>query len=169
MRREDVVGAYAGLRPLLDADGSTADLSRRHAVLASPGGVVTVVGGKLTTYRRMAEDAVDLVLALVGAAPRDALARVEAPSRLVRRYGVEAPALLAHGRSFGLDHADLLAPVADGIPTTTAELLWGVTHEGALDADDLLDRRTRIGLVPADRARAQAAAAAAVDTSTHAG
>ena len=63
--RTDVVGAYAGLRPLLDAgpDGSTADLSRRHAVVASPDGVVTVVGGKLTTYRRMAEDAVDLVLA----------------------------------------------------------------------------------------------------------
>ncbi len=184
VRREDVVGAYAGLRPLLDADGSTADLSRRHAVLASPGGVVTVVGGKLTTYRRMAEDAVDLVLArtplragpcrtkalpLVGAAPRDALARVEAPARLVRRYGVEAPALLAHGRTFGMDDADLLAPVADGIPTTTAELLWGVTHEGALDADDLLDRRTRIGLVPADRARAEAAAAAAFATAAHAG
>ena len=173
VRRGDVVGAYAGLRPLLDADGATADLSRRHAVLASRGGVVTVVGGKLTTYRRMAEDAVDLVLArtplragpcrtkalpLVGAAPRDALARVEAPARLVRRYGVEAPALLTHGRTFGLDDADLLAPVADGIPATTAELLWGVTHEGALDTDDLLDRRTRIGLVPADRSRAEAAA-----------
>jgi glycerol-3-phosphate dehydrogenase len=97
----------------------------------------------------------------VGAAPRDALRRVAAPARLVRRYGAEAPALLAHGRSLGLDDADLLAPVADGLPATTAELLWGVTHEGALDPDDLLDRRTRIGLVPADRARAQPAAAAA--------
>jgi glycerol-3-phosphate dehydrogenase len=176
LRREDVVGTYAGLRPLLDADGATADLSRRHAVVASRDGVVTVVGGKLTTYRRMAEDAVDLVLArtplragpcrtkrlpLVGAAPREALRRVEAPTRLVRRYGAEAPALLAHGRSLGLDDADLLAPVADGIPATTAELLWGVTHEGALDPADLLDRRTRIGLVPVDRARAEPAAAAA--------
>ena len=179
LRREDVVGTYAGLRPLLDADGTTADLSRRHAVVASTDGVVTVVGGKLTTYRRMAEDAVDLVLArtpmpagpcrtrtlpLVGAAPRDTLRRVEAPARLVRRYGAEAPALLAHGRSLGLDDADLLAPVADGVPTTTAELLWGVTHEGALDADDLLDRRTRIGLVPADRVRAEPAAVAAFAT-----
>jgi glycerol-3-phosphate dehydrogenase len=132
----------------------------------------------------MAEDAVDLVLArtpmragscrtktlpLVGAAPRDALVRVEAPARLVRRYGVEAPALLAHGRTFDLDDADLLAPVADRIPTTTAELLWGVTHEGALDAADLLDRRTRIGLVPDDRARAEAAAAAVFATAAHAG
>ncbi len=173
--RGDVVGAYAGLRPLLDAgpEGSTADLSRRHAVLTSPDGVVTVVGGKLTTYRRMAEDAVDAVLArtplpagpcrtkdvpLIGAASRDVLARVEAPARLVRRYGTEAPALLAHGRALGHDDAELLAPVVEGTATTLAELLWGVGHEGALDVSDLLDRRTRIGLVPADRALAVPAA-----------
>ena len=59
LSRADVVGSYAGLRPLLKADGRTSDLSRRHAVLTSRSGVVTVVGGKLTTYRRMAEDAVD--------------------------------------------------------------------------------------------------------------
>ncbi|HWJ11445.1 MAG TPA: glycerol-3-phosphate dehydrogenase/oxidase, partial [Nocardioides sp.] len=58
LRRADVVGAFAGLRPLLDGgEGSTADLSRKHAVLTSASGVVTIVGGKLTTYRRMAEDA----------------------------------------------------------------------------------------------------------------
>ena len=163
--REDVVGAFAGLRPLLDSGGRTADLSRRHAVLTSPNGVVTVVGGKLTTYRRMAQDAVDAVVAqrglragpcrtkrlpLVGAAPREELRRIEAPERLVRRYGTEAPLLAA-------DPA-LLEPIADDIPFTTAELRWGVTHEGALDVDDLLDRRTRIGLVPADRTRAEAAA-----------
>ena len=69
-----------------------------------------------------------------------------------------------------IEHPDLLATVADGIPTTPAELLWGDTHEGALDADDLLDRRSRIGLVPADRARAQAAATAAFATAAnHAG
>ena len=98
LTRDDVVGTYAGLRPLLSAEGSpdeaTADLSRKHAVLTSDTGVVTVVGGKLTTYRRMAEDAVDAVVAgrglrrarvgcqpcrtrdlpLVGAAPRSRLA-----------------------------------------------------------------------------------------------
>jgi glycerol-3-phosphate dehydrogenase len=134
---------------------------------------VTVVGGKLTTYRRMAEDAVDAALErtalsagpcrtkdlpLLGAASREALARVEAPARLVRRYGTEAPALLAHGRSLGCDDTTLLAPVVDGLATTTAELLWGVGHEGALDVGDLLDRRTRIGLVPADRVLAEPAA-----------
>ena len=56
----------------------------------------------------------------------------------------------------------LLAPVADGIAVTGAELLWAVRHEGALDEDDLLDRRTRIGLVPADRERALPAARAAL-------
>jgi glycerol-3-phosphate dehydrogenase len=177
--REDVVGAYAGLRPLLDAAGETSDLSRRHAVLTSPDGVVTVVGGKLTTYRRMAEDAVDAAVArasisagpcrtrdlpLLGAAHRDELARLDAPARLVRRHGTEAPALLANGRAHGLGDGELLAPVADGIAVTLAELLWGVTHEGALDVGDLLDRRTRVGLVAADRVRAEDAARTALAT-----
>ncbi len=174
LRRHDVVGAYAGLRPLLDAGGRTADLSRRHAVLTSPSGVVTVVGGKLTTYRTMAEDAVDAAVAraglragpcrtrripLVGAAAPAVLRRLEAPDRLVRRYGTEADAVLASARAVsGLSDRELLAPVADRVPVTLAELLWGVTHEGALDADDLLDRRTRVGLVPDDRDAARPAA-----------
>ena len=170
--RDDVAGAYAGLRPLLDVPGSgrTADLSRRHAVLTSRTGVVAVVGGKLTTYRRMAEDAVDAAVAaaprsrtrhlpLVGAAPRSDLAMLEEPERLVRRYGAEAGAVLADARArTGLDDAALLAPLTDGVPTTLAELVWGLSHEGALDLDDLFDRRTRVGLIPQDRARAQKAA-----------
>jgi glycerol-3-phosphate dehydrogenase len=178
--RGDVVGAYAGLRPLLDSGkgGSSADLSRRHAVLTSPDGVVSVVGGKLTTYRRMAQDAVDAVVArsdlpagpcrtrtlpLAGAASRSSLALLDAPVRLVRRHGTEAAQVLAAGRRHGIADAELLAPVADGVPVTLAELLWGVTHEGALDVDDLLDRRTRLGLVPEDRALAEPAARAALD------
>jgi len=168
----DVVGAFAGLRPLLAGEGgSTADLSRRHAVRTSPGGVTTVVGGKLTTYRRMARDAVDAALTarglpvgrcrtarlpLVGAAPPESLARLSAPARLVARYGTEAPAVAA----LAADDPALAGPVADGIAVTGAELLWGLLQEGALDEDDLLDRRTRIGLVPADRARALPAARA---------
>ena len=170
LHRSDVVGAYAGLRPLLHSEGRTADLSRRHAVLTSATGVVTVVGGKLTTYRRMAQDAVDAAVAqgglaagpcrtthlpLVGAAPRDVLPAIEAPARLVRRYGTEAPQVLAAAAALT---DDPMRPVAPGSPFTLAELLWGVTHEGALDVDDLLDRRTRIGLVPADRASAEPAA-----------
>ena len=178
--REDVVGAFAGLRPLLESGstGPSADLSRRHAVLTSADGVVTVVGGKLTTYRRMAQDAVDAAVAggalaagpcrtrdlpLVGAAPRAALAGIDAPARLVRRHGTEAAQVLASGRSLGCSDGELLAPAADGVRVTLAELLWGVTHEGALDVADLLDRRTRVGLVPADRALVEPAARAALD------
>ena len=65
--RADVVGTYAGLRPLVEGDGErTADLSRRHAIIRGEGGLVSVVGGKLTTYRRMAEDAVDAAVAAGG-------------------------------------------------------------------------------------------------------
>jgi glycerol-3-phosphate dehydrogenase len=179
LSRGDVVGAYAGLRPLLRADGSTSDLSRRHAVLTSSMGVVTVVGGKLTTYRRMAQDALDAAVAgagaglaagpcrtarlpLAGAAARGELARLaaaSASSRLVRRYGTDAGLVLTSAREVsGLTDEELLAPVADGVGVTLAELLFGVTHEGAYDAGDLLDRRTRIGLVPGDRELAAPAA-----------
>ncbi|MFE5715776.1 glycerol-3-phosphate dehydrogenase/oxidase [Streptomyces sp. NPDC056501] len=172
IHRADVVGAFAGLRPLLDtrdAAGRTADISRKHAVLTSPSGVVTVVGGKLTTYRRMAQDAVDAAVAtgdlsagpcrtasvpLVGAARPQTLAGLGVPARLVYRYGSEAPAVHA----LGLEDPALARPVVPGHPVTGAELVWAVRHEGALDTSDLLDRRTRIGLVPEDRAKAEGAA-----------
>jgi glycerol-3-phosphate dehydrogenase len=170
LRRSDVVGAFAGLRPLLD-DGSakTADVSRRHTIVGSRNGVVTIVGGKLTTYRRMAEQAVDAVarqrglavprsdtarLPLIGAAPRRDLAAIDAPSTMVRRYGTEATAVTA----LAATDPELARPLAPGIETTGAELVWALRHEGAHTVDDLLDRRTRIGLVPADRAAALPAA-----------
>ncbi|EON22496.1 FAD dependent oxidoreductase [Nocardioides sp. CF8] len=168
LRRSDVVGAFAGLRPLIDAgDGSTADISRKHAVLTSKTGVITIVGGKLTTYRRMAQDAVDAAVEaaglvagpcvtastpLLGAASRAELARLEEPARLVRRFGTDAGLVLDNARAVsGLSDEELLAPATDLVPVTLAELIFGVTHEGAVDVDDLLDRRTRVGLVPADR------------------
>ncbi|OLT26718.1 glycerol-3-phosphate dehydrogenase [Nocardiopsis sp. CNR-923] len=169
--REHVLGAFAGLRPLLHADGTSSDLSREHSVTVAPTGAVTVVGGKLTTYRAMAEEAVDAAvrargltagpcrtrtLPLVGAASPEVLDALDAPRRLVRRYGTEAADVVAEA---GGDPA-LLAPVVRGV--TAAELRFGVRHEGALDVDDLLDRRTRIGLVPGDRAAAEAAASAAL-------
>ena len=179
VRRSDVVGTYAGLRPLLDTDGSTADLSRKHAVLVSATGVVTVVGGKLTTYRQMAQDAVDRAVAenglsagscltkqlpLLGAAPRAELAQLTAPARLVRRFGTEAAAVLASAVAVtGLTAEELVAPIAPTLPATLAELVFGVTHEGAGTVEDLLDRRTRIGLVPADRELAVPAAERALE------
>jgi glycerol-3-phosphate dehydrogenase len=169
LSRSDLVGAYAGLRPLVlpasagtGPGDATADLSRKH-LLQWDGPVLSVVGGKLTTYRAMAEETVDAVvtrlgqgaarsrtgrLPLVGAAPRPALERVAAPGRLVARYGTEAPLVEALGP----------AAVVAGRPETVGELRFAVRHEGARNVSDLLDRRTRIGLVPADRARAVAVA-----------
>jgi glycerol-3-phosphate dehydrogenase len=160
LEASDVAGRYAGLRPLLasaDAGEHSADLSRRHAVIEDPEtAALAVVGGKLTTYRRMAQDAVDRIttrpcrtdrLPLVGAAPPAALRSVAAPPALVRRYGTEAPAVvaLADGRP------ELLDPVAPGVPYCGAELLWALRHELVLEPEDLADRRTRAGLVPAWR------------------
>ena len=169
--RGDVLGAFAGLRPLLvgrhSEAGETSDLSRRHAILESPSGVLSVVGGKLTTYRRMAEDGVDAAIArrgltapesrtrdlpLVGAWPRDRLGDIAVPGRFVRRYGTEAPTVAALPKG---THA------ARGV--TAQELAWGVLAEGALTAGDLLDRRTRLGLVSGDREAALAAAEAALE------
>ncbi len=166
---DDVVGRFAGLRPLLEGDdgaeGATADVSRRHAVLEDAAtGVVTVVGGKLTTYRRMAEDAVDRLarrpgvaagpcrtrdLPAVGAQPAGARPP-GVPPRLARRYGSEAAAVAALADG----HPDGLAPVAPGVPVLGVELRWAVEREGALTASDVLDGRTRLGLVPAWRAAA---------------
>ncbi|WP_020670055.1 glycerol-3-phosphate dehydrogenase/oxidase [Amycolatopsis nigrescens] len=164
----DVLGTFAGLRPLIEVPGNarSADLSRKHAVLTAGNGVITVVGGKLTTYRRMAADAVDAAvsaaglragpsgtaaLPLLGATGRRRLATVEAPARLVAKYGTEAPRVAAIGE---LDPA-LAEPLFPGSPITAAEVVWAVRHEGALDVEDVLHRRTRLGLVPADAAAAE--------------
>ena len=168
--RGDVLATFAGLRPLLAGadDDDTSDLSRRHAIIESAPGVLSIVGGKLTTYRRMAEDAVDAVIRrdpglpsrpsstrsipLVGAWPRHRLGGIAAPARLVRRFGAEAPyaASLPDGRGG-----------ARGV--TAQELQWGVAVEGALSIADLIDRRTRLGLVPTDGEESADAAAAAFD------
>jgi glycerol-3-phosphate dehydrogenase len=162
----DVLGRYAGFRPLLDTGaGATADISRRHAIIESADGrLLTLVGGKLTTYRRMAQDAVDRIvqrhggphsttasLPLVGADPAAAGDLRTLPPRLVRRFGSEAPlvASLAAGDS------SLLEPLFAGTPVLGVELVFGVHHEGAMDMDDLLDRRVRLGLVPTERRRAE--------------
>ncbi|WP_395293704.1 glycerol-3-phosphate dehydrogenase/oxidase [Kitasatospora hibisci] len=166
LTRADVRGAYAGLRPLIDTgDGATADLSRRHAVLESPDGVITVVGGKLTTYRRMAQDAVDTAVRLRGLSARacwtSRLPLVGAPAhRDSRPVPADTPGSLL-ARHGGAAHEVLAAgdptPIADGLDVTRAEIAYAVSHEGALDADDVLHRRTRIGLVAEDADRARSA------------
>jgi glycerol-3-phosphate dehydrogenase len=171
LTRDDVLGTYSGLRPLVDVGGgATADVSRKHAVTVGPDGIVSIIGGKLTTYRQMAEDVLDRAIAdagltaapcrtktvpLLGAAGGTSAGR---PASLVARYGGLADEVVAMATV-----PDPLAPIADGIDVTRAEIEYAVTHEGALDVSDVLDRRTRIGLVRADAERAHAAVAEIVE------
>jgi len=146
----DVVGRFAGLRPLLgQAHGSSgADLSRRHALLDRDG-VWVLVGGKLTTYRRMAQDAVDAVTRSLGIdrpCPTASLPLVGAgrpqrdPShRLARRFGAEEALVAAAGDQ---------EPIAPGLPALRCEAHWAVHAEGAITAGDV-ERRLRLDLVPA--------------------
>jgi glycerol-3-phosphate dehydrogenase len=174
---EDVTGAWAGLRPLLAAPrptrpltrsgrgfSSTADLSRRHEVVVSSNGLVTVTGGKLTSYRAMAADAADQVvrllgrgrrrsptrrLALRGASGTALLRAAGAASRLgadpvllghlVTRYGGEAASLLALIR----DDPTLSRPLVEGLPYVAAEAVYAAREEMALTLDDVLSRRLR--------------------------
>jgi glycerol-3-phosphate dehydrogenase len=170
--RADVIGSYAGLRPLIDTGaGHTADVSRDHAVVESPAGVISVIGGKLTEYRHMAEDVLDRAIQLRGldagmcqtrnlplvgapANPGSTTAPMAGlPESLVLRFGVEAANVLAAAKC---DRPG--GPVSDGIDVTRAEFEYAITHEGALTVEDIVDRRTRIGLVASDRERVTGAA-----------
>ncbi|WP_336502414.1 glycerol-3-phosphate dehydrogenase/oxidase [Microbacterium paraoxydans] len=137
LQRDRVRGAFAGLRPLVDTGAAeTADVSRRHLVRTSESGVVSVLGGKLTTYRRMAEDAVDLAVRQRGLQA--------GPS------GTATLRLVDDSTPDGGSHE----AVADGITLSRAAVEHAVRSQGALTAADVLDRRTRIGLVPDERTRA---------------
>lgn len=140
IRRDQVLGAFAGLRPLIDNGAeATADVSRRHLVATSEGGFTNVLGGKLTTYRRMAEDAVDLAVRT---------ARLEAPPSRTSTIRLVEDDVAARATV-----PDPTGEIAAGLGVTRAEIEFAVRSEGALTTDDVLDRRTRIGLVDADRAR----------------
>lgn len=146
----DIVGAYAGYRPLVGtgAGDQTADISRRHLIHRRGDGVTIVAGGKLTTYRRMAADAVDS-LGLTASACRTAslplvgagLPATSGDARLVSRYGDEAERILELAGEEGLDGV-----VAGQPDLRKAEIAHAIRHEGALTVDDILQRRTRLSV-----------------------
>lgn len=161
---DDVTGVWAGLRPLVNSapplastgDGAkvskTADLSRRHAVTRSTTGVVTVTGGKLTTYREMASDTVDVVMENLGRKGRSRTKRLPfvgavtptAPNgtllgHLQRRYGTLAGEVQ---RLIDVD-PELGRPIVEGLPYVGGEVVWAARHEMARTVDDVLSRRTR--------------------------
>jgi glycerol-3-phosphate dehydrogenase len=165
---DDVESAWAGLRPLAagDADPAsrTADLSRRHRVEVSPSGMVSVTGGKLTTYRKMGADTVDAVVRTIGTGRRRSQTKklplhgaagttgLRSPGA-AERLGVD-PATLAHLVSrHGGEALEVLAiaragdglgePLVPGMRYLKAEALHAVRHEMAVTLEDVLSRRTR--------------------------
>ncbi len=180
LTREDVVGVYAGLRPLLSGESeSTSKLSREHAVASPVRGLTVIAGGKYTTYRVMAEDAVDSAVhdlertvppsvtdrtPLVGAdgylaahnARRLTAERTGLPvatvEHLLGRYGTLV------GELFDLIAAQpgLAEPLQGAPEYLRVEAHYAVSHEGALHLDDVLTRRTRISIEVPDRGEAAA-------------
>jgi len=162
---EDVLSVFAGLRPLVaGGEASTANASRDHVVHVAPSGLVTVAGGKWTTYRRMAQDAVDqaLVVAdLPGEPCRTADLRIHGagddPS-CVGPYGTDRGAVDAVcAERPGWDE-----PIGKGLSLRPGEVAWAVRYEMARTVDDVLARRSRSLLLDARASRDAAEAVARV-------
>ena len=173
----DVLSAWSGLRPLVEAptgDGSTARLSRDHTILVSESGLVTVAGGKWTTYRRMAEDAVDTAVRQGRLTPSAPSATADLPlagaerfdpkghRALEREFGLPADISLHLNTAYG-SRAHVVAGIAvagygerlsPGHPYLEAEVLYARDYEFACNADDVLHRRTRLAFVDAAAAEA---------------
>lgn len=167
---DDVVGSIGGCRPLVaPPGGETIDVKRKHEIRVDHDGLVTVVGGKLTTSRHMAEQTIDAaqrVLGqrrrcltknayLLGAAGYDGEAVVASgglAAHLGERYGNEA--------QFVTDilgnNPELSAPIVDGLPYLEAEVVYSARHEMARSVDDILSRRTRARLMARDASAAAA-------------
>ncbi len=167
--KDDILGVYAGLRPLLAGESEdTSQLSREHAVARPCPGMVSVAGGKYTTYRVMAQDAIDATrddlgdirpsvtdrVPLIGADGYAAMVNLQHElsadsglptwriEHLLRRYGSKLHEVL----SLADDDPGLLDPVAGAETYLRVELRYAVTHEGALHLTDILARRTRMSI-----------------------
>jgi glycerol-3-phosphate dehydrogenase len=174
-KRSDVLSVYVGLRPLVrppDEEGErTASLSRDHHVFTSPSGLVTIVGGKWTTYRKMAEDVMTKAaevagleavpsrtaeLRLHGAPLGAATSDVGVPDGPLASYGTDAAAV----RALAAADSELSGALHPRLPYLRAEVVWAARHEMARTLEDVLARRTRSLLLDA-RASAECAPLAA--------
>ncbi len=184
--RSEVLGTWAGLRPLVRGakTGKTADLSRRHSVRVSDSGMVTIVGGKLTTYRKMAEHAVDAAVGVLAPDSRrpsrtetvplfgaDGYRDLTRPGA-AERLGLPSNAL-SHlaGRHGGQtltvttmisERPELGQPLVPGLPYLAAEAVYAVRYEMALTLEDVLSRRTRALLLDSAATAGAAPAVAAL-------
>jgi glycerol-3-phosphate dehydrogenase len=161
--RKDVLSVFAGLRPLVKVGDakSTAALSRDHTIMISNSGLLTITGGKWTTYRKMAEDAVDQAQTMAGLDERPcktvhlqihgwSTQKIEAPSLGV--YGADAPAI----EELVAAEPALAEKIHSDLPYIKAEVVWAVREEMARNVEDVLSRRTR-GLLLGARASIEAA------------
>ena len=186
LRRSDIESVFVGIRPLIAGAGAeTTKLSREHAVNAPLPGLTLVSGGKYTTYRLMAKDAIDVALAgrgrpapasctedipilgsdgyAEGLAGLDRLAgqyglSADQARRLLQRYGGLVPEVLEPTRA----DSSLAKPVSDPWSYLWAEVVYAVTHEGARHLEDVLALRTRIAIETRDRGAGVASGVAAV-------
>ena len=168
VRREDALASFSGIRPLVNRKNvGTAKLSREHIVETSARGLVTIAGGKWTTYRKMGEDAVD-ALAQAGSLPDSPTATIAlrlrgAPDGATPQadaryaiYGTDANALLALERA----EPSLAHPLDGRLTITGAQVVYAAREEGARTIDDVLSRRTRAAFLDGDAALAMAPAVA---------
>ncbi len=171
---DDVISTFAGLRPLVSANGeSTAEVSRKEEIFESKSGLITIIGGKLTTYRHMAERVVDLAVKRGGpvrpsgtsqiplaggerlagsieAQASSAAAEFEAPLELVRHL------IRSYGGNFRVileiagESAEFKERLIEGLPHIAAEVVYAARYEMTATAADFLVRRTRIALLARD-------------------
>lgn len=187
---ERAIGAWAGLRPLIQEPGKKpSEISRKDEIVVSATGLVTIAGGKLTAYRRMAERVVDTVAPLLGrtlpASPSaeetlpggdldgarslDAFAALPKVRAALRGVSPETAArwITTYGSDAldvmqTADGPDALSPVAPDAPLSVAEVQYAVRHEMALTLVDILERRTRLSFFATEAARNAAPAVAAI-------
>ena len=158
--REDVRSVFVGIRPLVadpDAEGTSA-ISRDHTLHIAESGLVTITGGKWTTYRKMAEDTIDQAAVLAGLDDRDSVtARLQIHGAHdhadafgdLRDYGSDAPALQALMR----DDEALAERLHERRPVRAVQVVWAARHEMARTVEDVLARRTRELFLDARAAR----------------
>ena len=182
--RSDVISSFAGLRPLVSANGqTTAEVSRKEEIFESDSGLISIIGGKLTTYRHMAARAVDIAakrlepdrrvrpsvtgeITLAGGSVKHSDSQ-EAAKRFAHEFGVTTELVEHLMRSYGGNYRAVLAitreseelkeRLVDGLQHVAAEVVYATRHEMAVQAEDFLERRTRIALLNPDGERSCAA------------
>jgi len=151
-QEKDVLSVFAGLRPLAaqgNQDGKTKEISRSHKLMTASSGLITITGGKWTTYRKMAEDTVDETIKVAGLKPSPCVtvslkihgyASNETDSGHLNIYGSDAPRI----RALAYDYPEMDQRLHESFPNIRAEVVWAVRHEMARAVEDVLARRLRI-------------------------